>query len=472
MPIQRKASNTVKWSLVLAAVVVLLWAAPQADAEFALKGEQCVVIYGDALVGQPTLGFNVESFIRVRYPQAPVRFYCIANRDDGGLGPAAAQFAGEVLPLKPTVLVLCFGREEVLPRRRPATLTEENFARIQRELDALLQQAQQSGARVFVLTPPPVEVEQNDLFKEASVEVNLAKVAELIRESCKAHNAVVIDWYQKMTNFRQAQIAAGEAGEVTRDGVSPNEVGVGIATNALLAAWGAEPLDVVLALDWQQGTGTCSHGKVTVTPVQDGTMRVQLEGLPLPWPYWGVATRHAANVPCDRYCNIRLVMPNAPARGITVAEPGKRALPILAQQLGGKGFDLATIGPLVNAEATYTLRQAIIAPLRYYDAFRRQRAAQPPEPEYAEAFELFKQAARAQHEGAVKVLARTPRTMDLTLEITDVEVALKREREAEEKASEAPPPAGATPEAGATIPPATPPQATPPPHSPAKTPKD
>ena len=453
MPIQRKASGAAGWMLVLVVAVSALWAPPRAGAEFALKGEQCVVLYGDSLIGQPTLGFNVESFIRVRYPQAPVRFYCVANRKDGTLAQASARFAEEVGALKPTVLVLCFGREEVLPRRKPAALKEEDFARIKQELGALLTLAQQTGARVFVLTPPLVEVERNELLKKAGVGVSLGRVAELIREASKAHGATVIDWYQKMVDFCQAQAEAGETQRVTRDGVSPNEVGVGLATNALLAAWGAEPLDVVLTLDWQQSKGTCSHGKVTVSPVQAGTMSIKLEQLPIPWPYWGVATRHAANVPCDRLFNIRLIMPNAPARGITISEPGKRALPILAQQLVG-GFDLATIGPLVNAEATSTLRQAIIAPLRYYDAYRRQRSAQPPEPEYAEAFKLFQQAARAQHEGAVKVLTRTPRTMDITLEITDVEVALQREREAAAAVSNAPP------------------SAPPPAPSPAKTPGD
>ena len=452
-------SSVIGWTLVLAAAVSVLWAPPRADAEFTLKGEQCVVLYGDALIGQPTLGLNVESFIRVRYPQAPARFYCIANREDGSVAQAVTAFNEEVTPLKPTVLVLCFGREEVLPRRRPATLKEEDFARIKQEFDALLGLAQQTGARVFVLTPPLAEVEHNDLLKEASVDVGLAKVAELIREACKTHHATVIDWYEEMAKFRQAQIEAGETVEVTRDGASPNEVGVGLATNALLTAWGAEPLDVVLTLDWQQGKGTCTHGKVTVAPAQEGTMTVKLEGLPIPWPYWGVGTRNAATVPCDRFCNIRLVMPNAPARGITVAEPSKRALPILAQQLVD-GFDLATIGPLVNAEATYNLRQAIIAPLRYYDVYRRQRQAEPPEPEYAEALKLFRQAALAQYEGAVKVLARTPRTMDLTLEITDVEVALKREKEAAQPASEAPP--ASTPAPVPDAPPAA---------TPAKTPK-
>ena len=460
MLMQGKASNRARWILVLAAGASVLWALPRADAEFALKGEQRVVLYGDALIGQPTLGFNVESFVRVRYPQAPARFYCIANREDGSVAQAVAGFTEEVAALKPTVLVLCFGREEVLLRRRPVTLKEEDYARIKQELDALLGLAQATGAQVFVLTPPLVEVERNDLLKEAGVDVGLTQVAQLIREASKTHGATVIDWYEEMAKFRQAQIEAGEKVEVTRDGASPNEVGVGLATNALLAAWGAEPFDVVLTLDWQQGKGTCTHGKVTVSPVQEGTMNVKLEGLPIPWPYWGVGTRQAATVPCDRFCNIRLVMPDAPARGITVAEPGKRALPILAQQLVN-GFDLATIGPLVNAEATYNLRQAIIAPLRYYDAYRRQHQAEPPEPEYAEALKLFQQAALAQYEGAVKVLARTPRTMDITLDITDVEVALKREREAAAPASEAP----------VTSTPAPVPNA-PPAATPAKTPRD
>ena len=123
MPIQRKSSGAAGWMLVLVVAGSALWAPPRAGAEFALKGEQCVVVYGDSLIGQPTLGFNVESFIRVRYPQAPMRFYSVANREDGTLAQASARFAEEVVALKPTVLVLCFGREEVLPRRKPAALT-------------------------------------------------------------------------------------------------------------------------------------------------------------------------------------------------------------------------------------------------------------------------------------------------------------------------------------------------------------
>ena len=78
---------------------------------------------------------------------------------------------------------------------------------------------------------------------------------------------------------------------------------------------------------------------------------------------------------------------------------------------------MSAIGPFVTTKPLLELMELIRKKNRGLDQFDRWTNEPLSEPEYAEANAKYTAAMVAETEGTSRIIARTPRTMDLTLEI-------------------------------------------------------
>ena len=418
-------------------------AEPAGDAPsqaFLLTSKDQVVFYGDALFSEPAIPFNVEVFLRSRYPKLTTRFTTVSDVNPGTIRFACDNFEQDVAVLKPTKLVVCYGWQELLDEAyQPAARSDEDFARMEKELDELFGLIKATGAQTWVMTPPVPDVAHNAKLAEIKFDETVARLAGLQKQLAKKHGFEVLDWHGLSQSLLTRYLADNPPPPVVRpNGYLPGEVSTGGAADLLLTAWRAEPIEVTLRADWTTGTASANHGKLTGQPANNGVMVITLEGMPLVYPYAGASMRYTNDVPVHHWCQYNLVLDNAPASGITVAEPGRRIIPVVAPRLRDGSFDLSTMASLLNAQDTVQLRQAVFQKDRFYDMYRRQKVTPLPEPEYARAQELFIEAAYEQWKASVKVLDRTPRTLNVSLALTDVQAAVNRQERIQPHPSQTP----------------------------------
>ena len=91
----------------------LLGVAWPVRADFALKDDDRVAFFGNKVLQEGVMPMGVESFIRIRYPDLKTRFRSFGRHAAAILRGASDRFEQNVLPDKPTVVVLCFGTDDV-----------------------------------------------------------------------------------------------------------------------------------------------------------------------------------------------------------------------------------------------------------------------------------------------------------------------------------------------------------------------
>jgi lysophospholipase L1-like esterase len=415
-------------------LVLMASAAPAAAGVFLLGDEDRVVFFGDRQVylgdprtQRPTFGAQVESFVRVRYPALKARFWHYGENSTTTVADGNARFDDQVAPWKPTVIVLSFGLDDAGMQAFDAAKLEA----FKSEMRKLIERSKATGAKVWVLTPPCPESSQRNQLQQIEYDTVIGRYAEAIRGLGTDLNVPVLDWYQAMVDYRARVGGNPRLALTTASGIDPTPLGASLATNLILSAWNAEPMIFQIHADWNSDTASVSAGKVAVAHRDADTMILSLTGIPLPWYLPDRGGIPAEDWPAARFCSYTVKIDNAPSQGFilseakTLTERGREAKPFLAQMLW-EGADVGRIGPLATAEAVRLLDSRVKQKNGSYARAENIKKTTVTEPEFAEAFKTFTLAQLQYSDGLARIIARTPRTMDIDLRIQTATAAARQ----------------------------------------------
>lgn len=403
------------FSAVLAAVTWLLPTAGAADPPVGIGNNDRVVFYGDKTVDPPGFGYMVESFIRVKYPDSKARFWHIGTRGFAKTDVANARFDEKVVPLKPTVIVLAWGIGDGEMKKH----SDERVAHAAGEFDSLVSRCVKLGAKVFVLTPPCPTVSKKNILSISEYDVTLLKIAEAFSRVAAEKGATVLDWYAATAALQQQ----GKGAELTqKDGLYPAPAADAIAAKLILDAWHLKPIDVRINMDWAAGTVSATHGDVELTKLDDHTMLLELVDFPMPYHTGKRKAAFGPGLAVADYCRMLLRIDNLPGQTVTLAGPNKRRRPVrVSAKTLSEGYNLAVRSSLTRDKALTDFVELI---KKKNEAFsiaeqfeKRYLRDNPPEPELFESYKTYILSRRQLHEGMVKIITRTPRTLSTSIVI-------------------------------------------------------
>gem|GEM_PF-6692244 len=397
----------VGWMLLL-----VLAAATQVRAEFALGDQDRVAFFGNKVLAVPDMPMGVETFLRIRYPELKTRFRTYGRHEAGIMKNAVERFEAEVVPTRPTVVVLCFATDDV-PQR---ALNEDHFNRFKADFGKLVDRAAQTKARLYVMTPLFPELAKKSQLQSIEYDATVEKYAEAMRAVAREKGATVIDWLEASKRY-SAEHADTRRLAITTAGTYPSTLGFAIGMAAILDAWAAEPCKITVTANWNSESVSASLGQATVTKADDDKILLKLSDMPIPWVMPRRGTITDGDWPGTRYYSFILKVANVPDGGIMISEPdGKNALPYLSMQLR-EGTDLGFVGPLTKLKAVKDLAKWMKAK---FDAVRRHLdfMRKPiPEPEYQQAYETYYVGLEQYADATDRIVQRQPRIMNVTLEL-------------------------------------------------------
>lgn len=151
--------NRIRERFVLAAVIVLLTGPGWVFGEFAIRDGDRVVIYGDSITDNQLYPRVIEDYVVTRFPRWEVQFW---NRGWGGdTAHYYGRFERDCLSLKPTLVLICLGMNDAI--YRPFDI--DYFRNYVHYLNKMVETLEQSGARVFLISPPTYDVSQGRYLK-------------------------------------------------------------------------------------------------------------------------------------------------------------------------------------------------------------------------------------------------------------------------------------------------------------------
>lgn len=244
-------------------IALLLFATLAHAGEFFIHNGDRVVFLGDSITAQRLYTTYLEAYTLTRHPDWHLTFRNVGwggdtswlrkrvHTDEARLFAAqgdeqkamieqavASGLGRDVLPLKPTVVTIKFGmNDHAYQAFRPDIF--KTYVASQTELVRVLQQ---SGARVALLTPQPIEDKRADPDKDVR-NLSLRKFSDGLQEVAKAHSALFVDQFapfmaimmKERAGHPQAHIGGGDA-------VHPGPAGHTIMAWAILKNLGATPL--------------------------------------------------------------------------------------------------------------------------------------------------------------------------------------------------------------------------------------
>lgn len=409
--------------IALAGVIGLLMlvAVPQARAEFALGDQDRVVFFGDKVLATPEMAMGVETFVRIRYPNLKTRFRNYGRHTAATLKGVVERFEKEVVPIQPTVVVLCFATDAV-PRRE---FDERHLDRFKGDFVKLVNRAKQTGARLYIMTPLCPDVARNAKLKSIKYDETMGKYAETLREIAREHGGQVIDWFTASKQYL-AKHGDNKRLAITSNGAFPTILGCAIGMTSILEAWSAEPCKITVTADWNSDSVTASSGQVVVTKVGEDKIQLKLTGVTIPWVVPNRGTIPEEHWPGTKYYSFVLRVSNIPEGGIMISEPnGKNALPYLSQQLR-QGTDLGFVGPLTKLDAVAGLAKWITAKCEAVRRHREFMLKPVPEPEYQKSYETYYLGLEQYADATDQIVLRQPRVVDVTLELYKAPLSPKK----------------------------------------------
>jgi GDSL-like Lipase/Acylhydrolase family len=376
-----------------------------------------VVFYGDKLVAHPGFSAMVENFVRVRYPSSRARYWHVATRALETVEVANAQFDERVASIKPTVVVLGWGLGDgQMKKPNPA-----RFATVTAGYEKLIDRCKALGAKVYVVTPPAPDVAKKNILSINRYDETIAGIAQAIASAAKSRGVDVLDWHGASLAMRSAQPGA----ELTvKDGLLPTALSQSIACKLIFDAWGFEPIDVTVDLDWSATTVSTTQGSASVAKMSDKVLRIDLSAFPMPFYTGGRKSRFADNMACADYCRMILRVSNFPGGTAVLRNPLSRAKPIRMSAADlNKGYNLAGArGPLRRIKAFKDLMDLVDSKNQRFAQSvlwkKRHLVDATPDPELVESYNTYLLSQQQYHEGLVKVIQRTPRVMEATLELS------------------------------------------------------
>jgi len=403
-------------------------ARPGSDSGFAWKDEERVLFFGSTAVWPASFGLQVETFVQVKYPLLKARFWHWGPPIPTLLADARKRLPDHLRAFHPTVAVLNFGVNEGESR----AFNEERLNAFRTNLAEVVEQLRQAGVRVILVTPNYPEIARKDLLKKNAYDEVVARHAEVVRNLGTEQNLTVVDWFAITRDYAAAHPSETASGKgLTVDGIYPTELAHALAAEALLEALGAEPLEATVALDCSELSVAATAGSATATRKDESTIALELKDFPLPWVVPGRGWPTPRSWLPSRFCRMTLELQNAPSAPVSITALGAKASRWPTGSSGdsaeddrGGGLksryvlDMADCGPVIAAKPLVALMQLVSKKDRAvdkYDLWTKQPFA---EPEYAEANVKYNEAMTAEVEGTARIIDRSPRTMDLTLEIT------------------------------------------------------
>jgi hypothetical protein len=403
--------------LLLAAVVGI--PASVARGEFALADSDRVIFYGGPVVEPPSFGSQVELFVRVRYPDLKTWFLHQPSGPEGTVSEALATFDERVSAFSPTVVVLAFGP----PAPGPQPPDPLELQRFRAEFDQLARKTKGLGARVWVVTPPIPDASLRPQLRDIGYEETASEYAAAVREIAERVEVPVVDWHAAALEYRTEHPTNAQLRLAGPNGVDPTPVAAAVATDALLEAWQAAPMQFRIRADWGGDLADVTVGAVTVDKPDENSLVISLKDIPLPWYVANRRNTLAMYWPPARFYEYELQIENVPdvrGLGFTIGEKTDAGVqgikPFLAMMLRD-GCDVSAIGPLTTAAAVGTLQAAVDRKDRWYGDLERfrEKARTVPEPELQPAYETQALAFRQYADGTAALVNRVPRTMDIDI---------------------------------------------------------
>ncbi len=375
-----------------------------------------VVFFGDKTVSYPGFGVFVENFVRVKYPESRARFWHVGSRGYDRLTKAGEMFEELVAPIKPTVVVLSWGLGE--GEMKPPN--DERASGVKADYGKLIEKCQALGAKVFVVTPPSPDIAKKTILRVNRYGESVQQISSAMASAAGATGAVVIDWNSAT---RQMKANKPDVSLVDKDGLLPTAISKSIVGKLILDAWKIERMDVTVRIDWAARTGRTNAGRVNVTAVSDRVVHVALQDFPMPLFTGRRDQTFSDAMACAGYCRLMLKVDNLPDGVVAMVEPGSRSRPVKVRADRLKsGLNLASRSPLSASSGFKEFTDLVQSKnFRYSETVRwvdRNMKEKPPEPELRQSYETYFLSQTQYHEGLVKVIARTGRTLDLILELS------------------------------------------------------
>ncbi|HUU85752.1 MAG TPA: GDSL-type esterase/lipase family protein [Phycisphaerae bacterium] len=402
------------WFAVAVTVSVAVPAERAAGGQFAFGDTDRVLFFSSTAMWPASYGMQIETFVRVKYPQLKTRFWHWGPSLPVKL-PEMKTCIDDYLPVfEPTVVVLNCGLDdgEVKP------LVESKLGVFRTDLLAMIEKCEKAGAKVILVTPNCPEKSRKTALIKADYDEVVDRYAQVMRDVAAERKLMVIDWYAA-TRERLGDSGQGKdkRNALTTDGLHATPLAHAIATDVMLEAFGAEPHEVTVHVDWASLEARTTVGSISATRKDDSAVTVALGEFPMPWAFPRGARLFEPDRPGARFCRFIFHLHNVPPGGVLISEGGGKPTPWLEGMLE-EGFDMASVGPLITARPVQELMNEIFK-RKNLRLDQLERFLQKPlaEPEYAEVNVMYRKAMVAELEAVDRVMNRTPRTMDVALEI-------------------------------------------------------
>ncbi len=399
----------IRHSFVVAMIVFCF--APIGKAEFQLNDNDRIVLFGDVSFGHSFAPEWFCQFIRTRYPDLNLEFYCLSkSRSDAADGNK--RFPVEVAPLKPTWVILSFGLDS--PNRQ--AFNQARLDSYVNEMSKMIDAVNATGAKLLVLTPPPPQDSKHKSLAAAKYEDVIARYADALRELAKSKNAEVLDWHKSGSEYK-ATLGDGPDVHWTKRGVQPLGLSLSVAIDLILKRLGAEPLQYKVEADWNSDKATATMGTAKITSHDKNSMTFDLTDVPVTLDMNARGKIQNRSWPLSNWCKLIFKINGMPPGGVLVSSPdGKRGKPFLQQQFE-VGADMSQIGPLARNNHIAILHNAIRTKLGQCSKYRETMMREVPEPELKKGYDLYKQADMELMIAAQKIENRTPSRYNASIKI-------------------------------------------------------
>ena len=273
--------------------------AGKAAKEFFLKGGERIVFYGDSITQNGGYIEYVETFLLTRFPSEKFE---VINRgissetlsgtseiDHNPPRPDAhKRFSRDITPLKPDVLVSCFGMND--GNYHP--FSEKLFAKYKAGVERLIKRAaEEAKATAVIMTPPPFDPYRKKISDSDAVHwgykysyIGYDDVLERYSRwllGFRENGMIVADVHSAMNKHLARRREKKVSFYLSGDGVHPNPTGHWLMAQTLLLAWNAPSQAGSLEID--TGGKKIARGDVTSLSVRDGIIEFTWRtGLPMP----------------------------------------------------------------------------------------------------------------------------------------------------------------------------------------------
>ena len=409
---------------IVGVVLALLPPVAAEAADLAIRNGDVMVFLGDAIteeyqgrgaadrVSYPT---HVESFLTVRYPDVRVTYYNVAWSKVSAAADTLGRLERDVLPLKPTVAVMCFGMQDgALGPVNEAVLNAHKAA-----MTGLVKRLKDAGCRVYVLSPPSIDAATTTTAADRND--SPAAYAEAQKAIAAAHGAEFVDWFTASREARAKAVVRNPNFYFTRDGIHHTTRSLALAATLLLKAFRAEPIDVRITLDWKENVLECNVDGARLTIGEDGRRTVYVPNVPLPWPtFMGRMEGLGSDWEAAEWCRYLLTIRNSPPALMLAQEAGARQVPMMAVQLT-EGYNLALLEPLRSLEAAVDLAN-LIRRKNYtrVHCWRDQELEPVKEKELIDAQKTLIEAWNKYFVGYNERIANSPKSFDLVFDVSAI----------------------------------------------------